>query len=90
MPLPWEMRMAQEAGWHVPSVEEIELQKKRGKIHQISMGDEGNDEEGAFEDEEEVEVEDTPSKPAQKVGKAKTAKPAAKGAKAAKGAAPKK
>ena len=38
MPLPWRLQVAKEAGWHIPSPEEIEEQAARGRVHQIATG----------------------------------------------------
>lgn len=44
MPLPWELRAAQQGGWHIPTQEEIQNQIRRGRIHQLALGEEEDDE----------------------------------------------
>ena len=59
MPLPWRLQVAKEAGWHIPSPEEIEQQASRGRIHQIATGVSDkhmkNDDRGEEFDEEDEE-----------------------------------
>ncbi len=40
MPMPWRLQVAQQAGWHIPSPQEVEETVRRGKIYHIAAGTE--------------------------------------------------
>jgi hypothetical protein len=38
MPMPWRLQVAQQAGWHIPSPQEVEETVRKGKIYHIAAG----------------------------------------------------
>jgi large subunit ribosomal protein L3 len=58
MPLPHRLAVMKEAGWHIPSPQEIKEAVARGRVHHIATGETEAEQELAEEEEEEEAAEE--------------------------------